>query len=529
MRAPSLRFSQIPYSMKLLSVLGSLSLVLLISLVFPSVSREQASNSAPLAQCTPSFSDCAIPENIPLSLPFLAVSGDALVVPNLNANLAALSDVFRIDTTFINTGLGTGLGFTAFLYSGQNTLPDPSTFTANAVKIREQPTGDTQYLGNGTDYHLMTAVTPDHGGGKLTAPGKNALLDIDSGPVAVATTYRSSIGQGPPQDPGQSDGLAFYSANYASLGGTQLPFNIVGTNPALGGATTTVPTVIVPIKVVYQEAGISLDGTNLVPAVENSPIFLTSDYEARGIDLGDTQYGDALQRAEFQNLPGFSQNYHVLLGTPTIAPTLTITVTSSSQGNLYRLKSGDLLGVLAESFFDSQLNAQIHKYTANTVPIFLTDNVFEAFDGTLSTCCILGYHASQGPPAATAKTWIYAAYTEPGTFVDNVIVDVQDLSHEVAEWLNDPFVGALAVGFLNIIPPAVLPGQGGACIINFEVGDPLEAPPVAFTQVSSGTTYHLQDEIFLPWYLHTSPSFSVNGWYTFRNTFPSFSSLCGPG
>jgi hypothetical protein len=188
-----------------------------------------------------------------------------------------------------------------------------------------------------------------------------------------------------------------------------------------------------------------------------------------------------------------------------------------------------MLGVVAQNFFDSQLNAQIRKYTANTLPIFLTDNVFEAFDGTLDTCCILGYHASHGPPAVTAKTWIYAAYTEPGTFVNNVIVDVQALSHEVSEWLNDPFVGALAIGFLNIIPPAVLPGQGGACIINFEVGDPLEAPPIAFTQVTNGTTYHLQDEVFLPWYLHTSPSFSVNGWYTFRNTFPSFSSLCGPG
>jgi hypothetical protein len=27
----------------------------------------------------------------------------------------------------------------------------------------------------------------------------------------------------------------------------------------------------------------------------------------------------------------------------------------------------------------------------------------------------------------------------------------------------------------------------------------------------------LQDEVFLPWYLHTTPSFSVNGWYTFQN------------
>jgi len=483
----------------------------------------------PVAQCTPTFSDCAIPESLLLQFPFLAISGDVIVVPNLHANLAAVSDVFRISNNLVDTGAGTGLGFLGFLYSGHNNLPDRSTYSANDVAIREQPTGATQYLGNGTDYHLLTAVTPDLGGGKAAAPPRTSELDLDSGPVAVATTFSTATGQGPPQDPGQADGLAFFTANFTSLGGKQLPFNIVGTNPAHGSATTTIPTVIVPIKVVYQMAGgISLDGTSVVPAVRNSPIFLTADYTAGGTDLGVTQFGDALQRAEFHQVPGFSPDYHVLLETPTIASTVTITVTSPSQGNLYRLRSGDLVGVVAGSFFDRQLNALTASYAANTLPIFLTNNVFEGFDGTINTCCILGYHNSQGPPAVTAKTWVFAAYTEPGTFVNNVILDVQPLSHEVAEWLNDPFVGGF-IGSLNFIPPAILPGQGGACIINFETGDPLEAPPTVFTQITSGTTYHLQDEVFLPWYLHTTPSFSVNGWYTFRNTFTTFSSLCGPG
>src|SRR5215831_5272946 len=118
-----------------------------------------------IAQCTPTFSDCANPENVLLDFRFLAISGDVLLLPNLNANLAAVSDVFRVANNFIDTGQGTGLGFAAFLFSGHNTLPDPSTYSANAVPIREQPTGATQYVGNGTDYHLLTAVDPDHGGG----------------------------------------------------------------------------------------------------------------------------------------------------------------------------------------------------------------------------------------------------------------------------------------------------------------------------------------------------------------------------
>lgn len=357
-------------------------------------------------------------------------------------------------------------------------------------------------------------------------------LDLSDGPVNVANLYSLPVGSGPAQS-GSSEnapttGLAFYTANYPAFG-TPLPFNIVGTDPSLGAATTIIPTVIVPLKFVYAAAGgLFLDGTAVTPNTIGSPIFQPADYTTGGVDLGVTQYGDAIQRAQFWNLPGFSQSgYHVLLG-PTIAATVTINV-PAGQGNLFRLRNGGLLGVLRESFFDSVLSILVPTYSGNQLPIFLTDNVYLSPGGTLTGCCVLGYHNSEGPPALSARSWIYSAYTEPGTFVNDVILDVQPLSHEVAEWMNDPFVGGFNFGFLNFIPPAVLPGQGGACVINFETGDPLEAPPVAFTKVTNGATYHLQDEVFLPWYLHTTPSFSVNGMYTYLGTFTDPSQLCGPG
>ena len=315
-------------------------------------------------------------------------------------------------------------------------------------------------------------------------------------------------------------GLAFYTANYTSLGGKQLPFHIVGTDPALGANTTTIPTVIVPIKFIFPNAGNpTLDGSNVVTATANSPIFLTADYKAGSVDLGVTQYGDALQRAEFWNLPGFSPNYHVLLGTPSVAPTVTITV-PAGKGNAYALSGGGFQGVVDTAYFVNQLNALIPSYTANELPIFLTDNVFLGTSGLIQNCCILGYHDSQGPPIASAKTWIYAAYTEPAaSYSDdfgNNMSDVMPLSHEVAEWLNDPF----SFAGVNWVPPAVLPGQG-YCQTIFETGDPLESDPFSvpwtFTKVTNGTVYNLQDEVTLPWYLHTTPSFSVNGWYTFQN------------
>jgi len=313
-------------------------------------------------------------------------------------------------------------------------------------------------------------------------------------------------------------GLPFYTANYTAIAGKVLPFNIVGTDPSLGANTTVIPTVLVPLKFIFPNAGHpSLDGTNVISAFQNSPIFQTADYMAGSVDLGTTQYGDALQRAEFWNLPGFSPGYHVLLAPPMVAQTVTVTV-PSGKGNAYALAAGGFMGVLDTTYFDQVLATLLPTYSATQLPIFVTDNVYLGTNGLMQNCCILGFHASQAPPIATAKTWIYAAYAEPGTLSDPTgggFVDSVPLSHEVAEWLNDPFVGG-SPG-INWIPPAVQPDSGGSCIPNFETGDPLEGAPYTFTKVTNSATYHLQDEVVLPWYLHTTPSFSVNGWYTFQS------------
>ena len=313
----------------------------------------------------------------------------------------------------------------------------------------------------------------------------------------------------------QASGLAFFTANFPALGGFQLPFNIVGADPTLGASTTTVPTVLVPLKFVFPpiagNAAPTFDGSGVISSIVNSPIFQNAQYTAGSADLGNTQFGDALQRAQFWNLAGFSQDYHVLLGAPTIAPTVTVTI-ASGQGQAYQTPDY-FVGIIRSSVFTPLLTPLLANYSANQLVIFVTDSVYLSSTGTNSGFITFGFHSSQSGSAATAKTWIYAAYAEPGFFSGfGDILDVEPLSHEVAEWLNDPFPSAS----VNWIPPAVLPGQN-SCITNFETGDPLESNPAVFTQVSNGTTYHLQDEVFLPWYLQSS-SFSVNGWYSFQNT-----------
>lgn len=351
-------------------------------------------------------------------------------------------------------------------------------------------------------------------------------------------------GRGPAADPSAQIGseanssLTFFRRYFNTAGTVQLPFQFVGTDPAAGAATSIIPTVIIPMRFTFPDAGNPvLDGNNVAMTVMNSPIFQMTDYTVGGVDLGVTQYGDAIQRAEFWNYPGFSQSgYHVLLGTPTVTAPMAVTVPgtgcgadgTASCGTAVLNSRGTLVGRLDYDYFTSLLTTLHTAYSASVLPIFLTDNVV-LYQGDPSNCCIVGYHdAESGSPTVT-RTWIYASYVEFNTFSQNSFSDVTALSHEVAEWLNDPFVGTFGLGALNFVSPYVLPGQGGACQLNFETGDVLESGPSVFTKTIGTTTYTLQDEAFLPYFLHGPASFSINGWYTFMNTFTTPAALCGPG
>src|SRR5262245_29766819 len=96
-----------------------LGVLIAISMTFPALPIAQTPGD-PVANCNPSFTACSIPEDVQLTFPrgFLAISGDVAVAPSLNSNLRAFSDVFRVQNNLFDTGLGTGLGNAAFLFSG---------------------------------------------------------------------------------------------------------------------------------------------------------------------------------------------------------------------------------------------------------------------------------------------------------------------------------------------------------------------------------------------------------------------------
>jgi hypothetical protein len=139
---------------------------------------------------------------------------------------------------------------------------------------------------------------------------------------------------------------------------------------------------------------------------------------------------------------------------------------------------------------------------SNALPIFLITQSYLSDSSGTSGCCIGGYHSVNGSGQPYAE---FSYIQHPGAFSQ----DVSALSHEIGEYVDDPFTNNGDV-----------PAACGAGAI-YEVGDPLEietSPPYGdYPYVLGGFTYHLQDLVF-PEYFGAPATTSVNGWYTFHGT-----------
>jgi len=123
--------------------------------------------------------------------------------------------------------------------------------------------------------------------------------------------------------------VPFWASSFDS-GGTTYPFFMVGRSPSHPG-TTVVPTVPIPIDLTFQdnESSLSyqLDGSVNVPAILRSPVFQPATFAVTG---DTTQYADAMTRAEWSGVLKNVQSHHVLLGAPTVLPTVQLTVPNGS-------------------------------------------------------------------------------------------------------------------------------------------------------------------------------------------------------
>ncbi len=302
-------------------------------------------------------------------------------------------------------------------------------------------------------------------------------------------------------------------------------YTMVGTDPTSTNVTTTIPTQIIPVVLTFsdgntfdptvKDACASQSPTNLVLS---SPVFSNSQFTVGGTNVGNTQYLDYFQRANFWQSVKTNTNYHVTLA-PAVQPALKVTVPAAS-GRTIAANCGRL-GEMDINYFDSLLSTQFPKLAAtvtpSTLPVFLLYNVV-MYDTKVTNCCILGYHSAFNSSTfgGAVQTYSVAEYDTSNDF--GKTTDISVLSHEIGEWLDDPTGG-------NPTPAWGGTGQVSGCQSNLEVGDPLSGTIVTVT-MSNATTYHLQELAFKSWFYRDAVSSGVNGWYSSNGSFTKPAGAC---
>jgi len=295
--------------------------------------------------------------------------------------------------------------------------------------------------------------------------------------------------------------------------GQNYPVTMVGSAPEKGEATE-IPTQMIAISLFFEGymdskgQNVVLDAAPLLPRVLNSPNFHSASYRT-----GVTQFADAVQRAQFSST--MKDDWHTLLRKPEHLTPVQIDVPANPTiARVYQVRStGATFAIVDTSFFISQLNTiiQLQKLDVQGLAIALTNNVFLSPTAAMNECCVVGFHtafdASAKENRQAAQTFVWASYASPGVF-GGTFEDVIALSHEISEWMNDPFV-------TNAVPRWQYPGST-ECQGSLETGDPLEGVLTAgFPVIIDGFTYHPQTQALMQWFARKTPSDALGGAYSF--------------
>lgn len=325
--------------------------------------------------------------------------------------------------------------------------------------------------------------------------------------------------------------------------GVTYGYNMVGADPSKCSGTDCSVTVQVDITpVIVNIAGRTFSGNDVLQATLASPQFAPNDFGsttaatdsgfARGaggnLSQGDAglqlQLQDATMRAQFNQTGG--SNYHLILH-PNVQPAVTINV-SQNQGTLLQSGRGVVFADVDIGWWSSQIQNLITKADPTHLAVYLTNNVLLYSGKSVFNCCVIGYHGTRAAGngggstnsngSAVVNTFAWASWVQPGIYarpaggVYWALQDIHALSHEIAEWADDPFVN-------NTVNPWVTPtAPQYGCSGYLETGDPVvgigfamgtntfqQGPNPNGTQSADGH-YHPEDEALMPWFLRIAPN-----------------------
>jgi hypothetical protein len=334
--------------------------------------------------------------------------------------------------------------------------------------------------------------------------------------------------------------------------GVTYGYNMVGADPGhcSGSAcSVTIQTDVTPLIVHFD--GMTYDGTAVVGPTLASPVFATNDYgstpaaTAAGafpnfprlikgsggtLSQGDSglrlQLQDATMRAQFDKV-GAASGYHLILH-PNVQAPVTIDV-PSNQGTLVESPEGVVFPTINIGWWSSHINNLEQSADPTHLPLYLSNDVL--LTDNKGGCCTIGYHGTRASGFgggsgnsngnAAVQTFAWASWVRPGTYprvsgqplpTDWALQDIHAISHEIAEWADDPFVN-------NLVEPWATPtAPQYGCTNILETGDPVvgigfakgtnrfEQGPLPDGEQMADGYYHPEDEVFLPWFMRLSPN-----------------------
>jgi chitinase len=302
--------------------------------------------------------------------------------------------------------------------------------------------------------------------------------------------------------------------------GKQYSYTIAGKKPELGG-TTTIPTVIVPLSLSFDAGGgqghpAVMNAEGNVGDVLRSPIF-----QSYAFATGKTQYADAVQRAQFYKTAAKS-GWHTLLGKPHLAEPIHIEIPVANGYVLHSKRTGKSLGIVDLDFVQKQLFQHLAGTGAGAdkLLIALTKDVAFYSLGDATVCCSMGTHGAQiDAPGASAQAFVIGSYFDKGVMPHHT--DVQGITQQIAEWMNDPLHGYRT----NEFPPWLKPQPNIGCGGRSESSSYLLEQPTDYLAAANSTqvtaqskVYHLENMALLPWFAQSAADETFDGAYSFPNT-----------
>jgi chitinase len=303
---------------------------------------------------------------------------------------------------------------------------------------------------------------------------------------------------------------AFLAVTYAQ-GTVPVFHHQVGTTnfTFAGGATTSIPAVVVPVRLTFQSSKRTLDPSASVPSIVASPIF--TPYAFQGSST-KAQYSDALMRAAIKS--GNADWHTTLSSKPEVTAAIEVTVPVGFGYLLTSAKNGGHSVAIADlEFIQKEIFKQV-PHRDGALIIAVTENTAFYALGDATVCCAWGTH---GVDTATGNSFVLASYLKNApTVVEDQ--DIQPLSQQLAEFFLDPLhdpllhTGRNAPAPGNSVPSWSRPGDVGGCggrgiASTYFLLEPTDTNPknnfprsAAFVATSRGMNYHLQNIALPSWY-----------------------------